>query len=93
MMALSVAAWAHYLVRCVENGSAIRDEKARMIEAALTPADTKESPAETLGFLLDMEPLFHEMLFHKEWRAMVTAEYERIHKVGMREAMNELLQK
>jgi hypothetical protein len=35
--ALAVAAWAHYLVRCVQNHHVIRDEKARLIEVRMRP--------------------------------------------------------
>jgi hypothetical protein len=41
--------------------------------------------------LLSMEPLFHELIFDQGWKGMATEEYDRINRLGMREAMNELL--
>jgi hypothetical protein len=44
-----------------------------------------------INALLDIEFIFHELIFHQEWRKMVSHFYDSIHTVGIAAALEKML--
>mmetsp|Transcript_2156 Transcript_2156/g.5470 ORF Transcript_2156/g.5470 Transcript_2156/m.5470 type:complete len:688 (+) Transcript_2156:191-2254(+) len=82
-MAFCVASWGHFIHRSVEAGHVLRDQKARIVEAAMEGKD--------INALLDIEFIFHELIFHEKWREMIVHYYESIHKLGITVALEKML--
>ena len=41
--------------------------------------------------LLDQDIVFHELIFHQQWRAMVTKYFDNITTTGVHDAMDNML--
>jgi len=82
-MAFCVAAWAHFITRSISAGHVLRDQKARVIEMAMSS---------DINHLLDTDLVFHELIFHKKWRSMVTYYHGQIGTEGISTALEAMLE-
>jgi len=82
-MAFTVAAWAHFIRRSLTAHHVLRDQKARLVELAMEDGD--------VNHLLDLDLIFHELIFSKEWRDRVVQFYGAIADVGVQQAMEDML--
>jgi len=78
-MAFMVACWGHFIRKCKRAGLPIKDGKAAILEEAMKADDIRP--------LLDIEPIFHDLLFEDEWREAVVRYYDMIKYMGIRQAL------
>jgi mannitol-1-phosphate/altronate dehydrogenase len=78
-MAFMVACWAHFIQKCGRAGVVMKDGQSGALEAAMAGHD--------INALLDMEPVFHELMFAEGWRAEVVGYYDMIKFEGIRQAL------
>jgi len=79
-MAFMIACWAHFINKCGRAGISFKDGQSNALEAAMAGTTGIEA-------LLDIEPVFHELMYEDEWRAQVTNYYEQITYEGIRQAL------
>mmetsp|Transcript_27249 Transcript_27249/g.68608 ORF Transcript_27249/g.68608 Transcript_27249/m.68608 type:complete len:683 (+) Transcript_27249:203-2251(+) len=78
-MAFMVACWGHFIQKCVRAGIEFKDPQVVALKAAMDGGD--------INLLLDMEPVFHDLMFEDEWRKMVVEYYDMIKFTGIRASL------